>query len=488
MRAYILLALLMVGLSSATVAGFSNVKNITIINNASSSMVNYVMFFNVSYEPEMNLNYSDVRFYYYNATTGNDTLLNYWIENYTASQLLAWVNVSYVGAYGTSILKMYYGNATLASGSNGTNTFLYFDDFNDNNVSDWVSLGFGNAGAANATIVSSNGTLVYYCTASCYNFFVYRQDFSSRENISVDLSFKKVSSSQGGPMLIYNTTPAGIFFEAHSGGTYQYIYRQDTKTTGAVINQTTTTAQASNIFQTMQLSRNNTHVWGWYNRTGYSFSNTTNYTSGIAGFEGWSTNKNYTVDDFRTRAIISPEPSFIMGNIAGTASLVMDSPYSRRYVEAFNISFYSNYPLTSCWFTINGTNNTLTGCNNASYTPSLDRGNYVFTLFTARTGALDNVSVNITWGTLEAPDALNQTIDLTMSVFQDVSGSKMFMGFLVLGIFAMILVLSGSDLSGIALVLFPLVMLLSISGYLPEGVYGFIWIAMGAVVIFLWKK
>ena len=66
--------------------------------------------------------FSDLRF------TDSDgfTLLNYWIESYTASNnAVVWVKFDSIGT-GATTFFMYYGNSGAASASSGGNTFLFF--------------------------------------------------------------------------------------------------------------------------------------------------------------------------------------------------------------------------------------------------------------------------------------------------------------------------------------------------------------------------
>jgi hypothetical protein len=77
-----------------------------------------------------NADFSDLRF------TGSDevTLLDYWVESYTAStSAVVWVQDD---ATPSTTCYMYYGNAGASSLSNGTTTFLFFDDFSGD-LSQW---------------------------------------------------------------------------------------------------------------------------------------------------------------------------------------------------------------------------------------------------------------------------------------------------------------------------------------------------------------
>lgn len=71
-------------------------------------------------------NGGDVRF------TASDgvTLLPFWIESWNSAGLSAsiWVQVPSIPASGTTIF-LYYGNSAATSASNGTATFIFFDDF-----------------------------------------------------------------------------------------------------------------------------------------------------------------------------------------------------------------------------------------------------------------------------------------------------------------------------------------------------------------------
>jgi len=74
--------------------------------------------------------FDDVRF----TTSDGETLCDYWIESITGAtpnQLATiWVEVPSVAAHpDDTIIYVYYGNAGAAAASNGTNTFIKFDNF-----------------------------------------------------------------------------------------------------------------------------------------------------------------------------------------------------------------------------------------------------------------------------------------------------------------------------------------------------------------------
>jgi len=88
----------------------------------------------------------------------NNSQLDYYRENCSASYASFWVKVNENITSSGSLIRMFYGNPAVSSTSNGTRTFLAFDDFEDGNVSDWTASD-GTALAANV----SNGVSGDYC-------------------------------------------------------------------------------------------------------------------------------------------------------------------------------------------------------------------------------------------------------------------------------------------------------------------------------------
>jgi hypothetical protein len=103
---------------------------------------------NVSLEGKCKTDFSDVRF----VNKNNTAELNYWMENKTNGvRAQFWVKTN-----GDNALNIYYGNAAASSHSNGTTTFLLFDDFSESglNTNLWEQI---NTGAGWLTV--SGGTL-----------------------------------------------------------------------------------------------------------------------------------------------------------------------------------------------------------------------------------------------------------------------------------------------------------------------------------------
>jgi hypothetical protein len=107
---------------------YSKRKTITV--TSSSSLSNYQILLTVAYDSDMQADFDDLRF----TSDDETTLIDYWIESKTdSSTAKVWVEVPTL-ASGDTTIYMYYGNPSAATASNGVNTFIVFDDFNDGSI------------------------------------------------------------------------------------------------------------------------------------------------------------------------------------------------------------------------------------------------------------------------------------------------------------------------------------------------------------------
>ncbi|TAL46777.1 DUF2341 domain-containing protein, partial [archaeon] len=100
------------------------------ISGSSSALTNYQVNITIDTSSlvsagKMRSDCGDIRFY----DSDGVTSLNHWLEGgCNASNTSFWVNISSIPTAGKTIY-VYYGNPSVASASNGNNTFLFFDDF-----------------------------------------------------------------------------------------------------------------------------------------------------------------------------------------------------------------------------------------------------------------------------------------------------------------------------------------------------------------------
>jgi hypothetical protein len=81
--------------------------------------------------------FSDVRFTWFNSSINSELGCPYWIEQITPGvNATFWVKIPQIPATVTSTIYIYYGKSNVATTSNGTATFEFFDDFSGN-LSKW---------------------------------------------------------------------------------------------------------------------------------------------------------------------------------------------------------------------------------------------------------------------------------------------------------------------------------------------------------------
>jgi hypothetical protein len=83
--------------------------------------------------------YDDIRV----TTSDGETLLHYWIESASASTADIWVEFDSIPANPDTVdFYLYYGKSDAAAVSNGTDTFIFFDDFSGD-LSKWATMPAG---------------------------------------------------------------------------------------------------------------------------------------------------------------------------------------------------------------------------------------------------------------------------------------------------------------------------------------------------------
>lgn len=121
----------------STLSQFTRRKTITITTAGTSTPSNYQVKLTITYEPEMQANFNDIRF-----NTKAGVYIDYWIETYTTSTTATvWIELpDAITDPGSDILLMYYGNPGLSDGGNIEDMSLFGDDF-DNDLSKWTTNG-----------------------------------------------------------------------------------------------------------------------------------------------------------------------------------------------------------------------------------------------------------------------------------------------------------------------------------------------------------
>lgn len=155
--------------------------------------------------------FGDVRF-----TNSADTLLDYWIESISGtSYAIFWVKVDEINA--TSSIRLYYGNASATSISDGNATFVFFDDFttlDTTNTWDVVT-------RPSSTITSNGTQLDIYCTgASTGGSITSKATIDTSKNYVVESQVKRTLDASAGEPGAH----IGVTNKASYDGSYYGFY------------------------------------------------------------------------------------------------------------------------------------------------------------------------------------------------------------------------------------------------------------------------
>jgi len=114
-------------------------RKIEIDNSGNAeTLTDYQLFLNVSYDSDMQSDFDDLRFTWYDESSSQEVSIDYWLDKYVDSEYaLVWVEVPSISGLGQETLYMYYGDPDATSGSNGEATFVFFDDFSADTTADY---------------------------------------------------------------------------------------------------------------------------------------------------------------------------------------------------------------------------------------------------------------------------------------------------------------------------------------------------------------
>jgi hypothetical protein len=316
---------------------FEHRQQVRVANNDSNTYNDIAVNFTVSYDSDMQSDFSDLRF-----TAGDGvTLTDHWIEKVSAgTEAEVWVVVPELEADTTSAIYMYYGSSTANSVSSGEDVFTAFDDFEDNNISEYsgntsqfqtnTSLRYGGSyglRAVSAGDFTTDGIARFDQTVS--------QNETIRTRLYVDAGAgdadeqctlfgvqSPVTSNQnyGVCIIQFGTERVSLAKDIERNDTFGGVSQLATQ------NYNFTTSGWYEI--EVDWKTDNSMFVRVYNPDGNLIATTTasdsTYTSGGFGYTYWTNNGAW--DGFHSRAIVESKPNVFIGNKqqAGGASYAAD--------------------------------------------------------------------------------------------------------------------------------------------------------------------
>jgi len=293
----------------------------------------------------------DIRF------TADDgtTLLDFWVENVsgTSPNRVAhiWVKVS--ADLGTDkYIYCYYGNPNATNASNGDNTFLFFDDFDDNSIdtNKWYEENYGGADCVEqnqrmeltGTSANSWAQLVSQNTINIQNTELkVRLRNAVADRVDLYLSLTKPAS--GGGHIYDQPNYYRSFLEKYEG-LYFRVARK-VNGSGTLLYQGSYLSNDEDI--KVRVAGNTIYFFEQdtqrYSET-YQLSSYNCYIVFNGGFVSGTTGTDW-VDELRVRKYVSPEPAFSSADAEEKLIILSDSGSGIDIIgtkENFSLADYGN--------------------------------------------------------------------------------------------------------------------------------------------------
>ncbi len=236
---------------------------------------------------------NDIRF----SSSDGSTLLNYWIEsgcNTTSTKI--WIKIPSI-VTGSNTIYFYYNNTGALPASNGTNTFIFFDDFSGD-LSKWTVSGNSVITSGELVITGSGswGTNAVLGNIALARPFILEWTEKAPQN-AVDAMFGYAP----------NVSPhTGAYFYKGVVGSNKVAYY-----VGNIYGSTTYTS----AYENDKLVIKPTQGYEWYsNETLFgTYTSAGSDTNWYPMFQIYTSGQTLTVDNVRARKYASPEPTTCIG-------------------------------------------------------------------------------------------------------------------------------------------------------------------------------
>jgi len=318
---------------------------INITENSGNTLTDYQVFMTVNTQSfitqgKMKSDCGDIRF-----ANKSGYVLDYYIENSTLSPSFAcnttstrmWFKVPNLPASSVTTIYGYYGNPSATTRSNGNDTFEFFDDFEDGDISDWTQYGTGTVSLvddAGNNVLTKTGSNDPNGGSSTFN-------NGAIGNFELILKTKRVNENGGsqnrygvedgsfdgyGPRITdFNTLPSTMAIEERSGGV-------STGNIGSIL----TSAPQWNTWMEIKFRKNGTDFeFELYNSSDELAATVSVTDSTYNSFDRFVVHGGYEfyTDDIRVRKYINPEPTFTFGGEEESDELktCQDVDYSGSY-------------------------------------------------------------------------------------------------------------------------------------------------------------
>lgn len=354
-------------------SSWSKKKEIKIQERTGNNWNNYSVYINVTYDSDMNANFSDLRF-----IDGSETTeLKYYIESkIDSNSALIWVKTNLTGNVNTSIY-MYYGNAGVATTSNQTTAFLWDDDGSRDRTSEYTLTG------STATWSWSSGAYTLDASAGL-TVTAYPTGFNyGNYTITTELKDTSVAYACGMTMRLSNSD-GNSAYKIQKVNTNINARKGDTDITAVG------TASAGVYFNATIWGYGSTVNWSGQGNTAGSYQATdTTYSTGYGGFWSYNEGNGCLFKRLRIRAYSTSEPTYVFGAETGADSITIQNniPLNDSNFSSLTVNFNCNASTTG---------NNISSFNLSVY-------NSTSAVFSNKTNSLNNATYNMSWNSVTLP-------------------------------------------------------------------------------------
>ena len=390
-------------------------KQINITERSGNDLTDYQVAINLTYDSNMQPDFSDIRFTWYNESSGEEVKIPYWIEQKVdESWAYVWVKVPEIPANDDAVVYVYYKNTTLVtSESNGTAVFEFFDDFEGTSLdtSKWDTTG-GSITVSNSEACFGPHDYALHSMSLLNSKIIYWVDWGS--------SNKKINL---GWIVKSNPDPTYGVFASCSSDDFGDCITREYDGTNDVRSSAITVSNGKLIFYFL-----NDVAKTCQNETCTDTITRQYTTPDSIGIAGWgSLNADICFDKVLVKKYTDPEPTYSIGaeEVSIDYSNINVTPESpQTYPVAnitFNITWSSPAGISSAWIRHNFTgefqNYTMTNTTplgtevNFTYTfENPPAGYFVYQFFANDTNGNIGSTPKYSYTINKAPTTLNLTI------------------------------------------------------------------------------
>ena len=332
-------------------ADWSKRVRVNVTNSNATPLTNGAVRIAMPYDSDMQNDWTDLRF----TDSSGTTSIPYFVESYTTSATATvWVKIPSIPANGSTHVFAYYGNAVATNGENGAATFTMFDDFEDDNISEYSGdTGYfdvvANAGAEGSYVLEAGAGYEANFTIDG----IYRTGTTFGQGSTIRFMQYVDASEDDEPCTLFGVQTPGSNNQNYAVCLDQYpsdklILAKDVESndaSGSVL--ASSTVSWSSAWYTVEVDwyTNNLIYVSVYNSAGTLFATTSvtdaSYTSGGMGFSFWGQNGAW--DFYTARPYTANEPVATVGLEQGADGASwkadLDTAYSQAQEEVFRVRF-----------------------------------------------------------------------------------------------------------------------------------------------------